>query len=372
MKVLQLLSTKRGLYNKSGSPNGGLEAVLINLHEAFVEAKWDAFYSDSIESSKSDATIRYDLSSYRNYSIYASHIRDWIEREKPDLVIVHGANTLLDYLTRMGVRVLFVEHSMAYSINLNSYGKFFSNTAPEARKIGSKIITVSPITMETKKKAIADFGVDFEFDGWCRFQFPTHELLSLPVVKSENYCVTIARCERKKSIERMLRHCTRNNIDWRLITYIPNEASQLWFTEQLAMYDQNKMYIGIDRPTTINVLSRGAILGSSSQHESAGVTAFEGLMFGLPLLLNEPRGQNGKHASRMFLPDDNFVATLYSEPEKIEKLMSLTIQERKNLRDMAVAYNGVEEVLKNLKQYASEIGKPMPQSQSFLEQLLSA
>jgi len=372
MKVLQLVSTKRGLYNKSGSPNGGLEAVLINLHEAFVEAKWDAFYSDSIESQNSNPAIRYDLSSYRNYSIYASHVCDWIEREKPDLVIVHGANTLLDYLTRMGVRVLFVEHSMAYSINLNSYGKFFTEVAPAARKIGSKIITVSPVTMETKKKAIAEFGVDFDFDGWCRFQFPTNELLSLPVVEGENYCVTIARCERKKSIERMLRHCTRNNIDWRLITYIPNEASQQWFTDQLSMYDSNKMHIGINRPTTLNVLRHGAILGSSSQHESAGVTAFEGLMFGLPLLLNEPRGQIGKHASRMFLPDDNFVATLYSEPEKIQKLMNLTIQERKNLRDMAVAQNDVASVLENLKQYASEIGEPCPQSQSLLGKMVTS
>ena len=171
MKVLQLIATKSGIRASSGSPNGGLESVILNLHEAFQNAGWDSHYSDNV-GSNSEASIRYDLEKY-NYEMYANTVRSWVEREKPDLVIAHGTNALLKYLTERGIRVLFVEHSMAISINLNSYGALFGYIAPNARTIGSKIITVSPITMTTKKKAIAEFGVDFEFDGWCRFQFPT-------------------------------------------------------------------------------------------------------------------------------------------------------------------------------------------------------
>ena len=369
MKVLQLIATKSGIRASSGSPNGGLESVILNLHEAFQNAGWDSHYSDSV-GSNSDASIRYDLEKY-NYEMYANTVRSWVEREKPDLVIAHGTNALLKYLTERGIRVLFVEHSMAISINLNSYGALFGYIAPNARTIGSKIITVSPITMTTKKKAIAEFGVNFEFDGWCRFQFPTKELLSRPIEKSEGYCVTIARCEKKKSIERMLNHCIRNNFDWRLVTSLPNQASEELFAKELAKYDSTKVSKNIPREKTLDILSRGAILGSSSPFESAGVTAFEGLMFGLPLLLNEPPSHDNIHASRMFLPNDDFVSTLRGDQKKTEKLMNLSLQERKNLRDLTISYNPVESVLASLESFAKSIGNPLTEiTMNPLEELI--
>ena len=344
---------------------------MLNLHEAFRNAGWDSYYSDSV-GSNSDASIRYDLEKY-NYEMYANTVRSWVEREKPDLVIAHGTNALLKYLTERGIRVLFVEHSMAISINLNSYGALFGYIAPNARTIGSKIITVSPITMTTKKKAIAEFGVDFEFDGWCRFQFPTKELLSRPIEKSEGYCITIARCEKKKSIERMINHCIRNNFDWRLITSLPNQASEELFAKELAKYDSLKVSKNIPREQTLNILARGAILGSSSPFESAGVTAFEGLMFGLPLLLNEPPSYDRIHASRMFLPNDDFISTLRGDQKKTEKLMNLSIQERKNLRDMTIEYNPVHSVLLDLENFAHEIGNPLTNlSMNPLERLIAS
>jgi len=135
VKILQLIATKSGIRASSGSPNGGLESVILNLHEAFQNAGWDSHYSDSV-GSNSDASIRYDLEKY-NYEMYANTVRSWVEREKPDLVIAHGTNALLKYLTERGIRVLFVEHSMAISINLNSYGALFGYIAPNARTIGN-------------------------------------------------------------------------------------------------------------------------------------------------------------------------------------------------------------------------------------------
>ena len=357
VKILQLIATKSGIRASSGSPNGGLESVILNLHEAFQNAGWDSHYSDSV-GSNSDASIRYDLEKY-NYEMYANTVRSWVKREKPDLVIAHGTNALLKYLTERGIRVLFVEHSMAISINLNSYGALFGYIAPNARTIGSKIITVSPITMTTKKKAIAEFGVDFEFDGWCRFQFPTKELLSRPIEIAQAYCVTIARCEKKKSIERMINHCIRNNFDWRLVTSLPTQASEELFAKELSKYDSTKVSKNIPREKTLDILSRGAILGSSSPFESAGVTAFEGLMFGLPLLLNEPPSQDNIHASRMFLPNDDFVSTLRGDQKKTEKLMNLSLSERKNLRDLTISYNPVNTVLTSLESFAKSIGNPL-------------
>ena len=369
VKVLQLIATKSGIRASSGSPNGGLESVILNLHEAFQNAGWDSHYSDSV-GSNSDASIRYDLEKY-NYEMYANTVRSWVEREKPDLVIAHGTNALLKYLTERGIRVLFVEHSMAISINLNSYGALFGYIAPNARTIGSKIITVSPITMTTKKNAIAEFGVDFEFDGWCRFQFPTKELLSRPIEKSEGYCVTIARCEEKKALMRMTNHCIKNNFDWRLVTSLPTQASEEFFAKWLSKYDQTRISKNIPREQTLDILTRGAILGSSSPFESAGVTAFEGLMFGLPLLLNEPPSHDNIHASRMFLPNDDFVSTLRGDQKKTEKLMNLSLSERKNLRDLTISYNPVDTVLASLESFAESIGNPLTEiNMNPLEELM--
>jgi len=370
-KVLQLIATKNGIRAASGSPNGGLEAVILNLHEAFQNAGWESHYSDSV-GSKSEASIRYDLEN-SNYTAYANTVREWVASKKPDLVIAHGTNALLKYLTDLGIRVLFIEHSMAISINLNSYGALFRDVAPKARSIGSKIITVSPITMETKKEAIAEFGVDFEFDGWCRFQFPTKELLSKPIEKSDGYCITIARCEEKKALMRMTNHCIRNNFDWRLVTSTPNSASEEFFAKWLSRYDQTRIYKNIPREQTLSILARGAILGSSSPFESAGVTAFEGLMFGLPLILNEPPSHDNIHASRMFLPDDEFITTLRGDQKKTEQLMHLSIKERKNLRDLVIAHNPVQSVLDSLEYFAQQIGNPFGEgSMNALEKLLSS
>jgi len=225
--------------------------------------------------------------------------------------------------------------------------------------------------MTTKKKAIAEFGVNFEFDGWCRFQFPTKELLSRPIEKSEGYCVTIARCEKKKSIERMINHCIRNNFDWRLVTSLPNQASEELFAKELAKYDSSKVSKNIPREQTLDILARGAILGSSSPFESAGVTAFEGLMFGLPLLLNEPPSHDNIHASRMFLPNDDFVSTLRGDQKKTEKLMNLNLSERKNLRDLTISYNPVDSVLASLESFAKSIGNPLTEiTMNPLEELM--
>ena len=38
VKILQLIATKSGIRASSGSPNGGLESVILNLHEAFQNA----------------------------------------------------------------------------------------------------------------------------------------------------------------------------------------------------------------------------------------------------------------------------------------------------------------------------------------------
>jgi len=330
---------------------------MLNLHEAFRNAGWDSYYSDSI-SSNSEACIRYDLEN-SNYDVYANAVKSWIEREKPDLVIAHSTNALLKHLTERGIRVLFVEHMMAPQINLKMHGGLFRDIAPSARSIGSKIITVSPITMTTKKQAIAEIGIDFDFDGWCRFQFPTEELLSRPIEKSEGYCITIARCIQIKSIERMVNHCIRNNFDWRVVTTLPTQATEDFFVKNLGKYDPTKIYKNIPRDQTLDILARGAILGSSSPVESAGVTAFEGLMFGLPLLLNEPPSHDNIHASRMFLPNDDFVSTLRGDQKKTEKLMNLSIQERKNLRDLTISYNPVDTVLASLESFAESIGNPL-------------
>lgn len=368
MKILQLISTRRGLYSPAGSPNGGLESVILNLHEAFQDAGWDAHYTDIVGGhAKANPAIRYDLVN-DNYASYANAIQAWIEHEKPDLVIAHGTNSLLRYLTERGIRVLFVEHSMTYSINLLSYGKLFGEYAPAARKIGSKIITVSEITMETKREAIAEFGMEFVFDGWCRFQFPTQEFLSRNVQESQGYCVTVARCERQKSIGRILNHFVKHNMDWRLVTYIPNQSGRDVFDSEIAKHDQSKVLMNLDRNNTLDVIAKGAILGSSCTHESAGVTAFEGLMFGLPLLLNETPKHDGIHASRMFLPNDDFISTLRGDHAKTEKLMHMSLAERKNLRDLAIEYNPVGDVLKCLEKYASEIGSP--QTENPLAQLI--
>lgn len=358
MKVLQLIATRRGLYSPAGAPNGGLESVILNLHEAFVNAGWDAHYTDIAKChAKSNPSIRYDLEN-DGYKTYANAIHAWIDNEKPDLVIAHGTNALLGHLTRRGIRVLFVEHSMTYSINLLSYGKLFGEIAPAARAIGSKIITVSEITVHTKREAIAEFGMNFEFDGWCRFQFPTQEFLSRTVQPSQGYCVTVARCEKQKSIGRMLNHCEKHNMDWRLVTYIPNHAGDDVFAKEIAHRDQSKVLMDIDRLQTLDVIGRGAILGSSCTHESAGVTAFEGLMLGLPLLLNETPSMEGIHASRMFLPDDQYVSTLRGDHNKTLKLMNLSLSERKAIRELAIDYNPVSGVLHELEKYADVIGTP--------------
>lgn len=358
MKVLQLIATRRGLYSPAGAPNGGLESVILNLHEAFVNAGWDSHYTDIAKChAKSSPSIRYDLEN-DGYKTYANAIQAWIDNQKPDLVIAHGTNALLGHLTQRGIRVLFVEHSMTYSINLLSYGKLFGEYAPAARAIGSKIITVSEITVQTKREAIAEFGMDFEFDGWCRFQFPTQEFLTREVQPSQGYCVTVARCERQKSIGRMLNHCVKHNMDWRLVTYIPNQAGQDIFDKEIARHDQSKVLMGIDRAQTLNVMNSAAILGSSCTHESAGVTAFEGLMLGLPLLLNETPSMEGIHASRMFLPNDDYIATLRGDHDKTLKLMNLSLSERKSIRELAIDYNPVSTVLHELKTYAEAIGTP--------------
>ena len=157
----------------------------------------------------------------------------------------------------------------------------------------------------------------------------------------------------------MTNHCIKNNFDWRLVTSLPNQASEELFAKWLSRYDQTRISKNIPREQTLDILTRGAILGSSIPFESAGVTAFEGLMFGLPLLLNEPPSQDNIHASRMFLPNDDFVSTLRGDQKKTEKLMNLSLSERKNLRDMTIEHNPIHSVLADLENFAKSIGNPL-------------
>ena len=110
---------------------------------------------------------------------------------------------------------------------------------------------------------------------------------------------------------------------------------------------------------------------STSPIESAGITAFESLSYGIPVLLHSP---SGKHASTMYMPDGKGVAWEYFTTKNMDevkffiyKCMNYTYDERLSIQTELVNNNSKESVLNILSDIIKSI-KAVPVSN--LEELM--
>lgn len=356
MKILQLHTNKHGLVSESGYPKGGLEKVIVDVADTLHDFGIDNFVNDTPDSryvdtcSDQNRVISHSLDqkSYNRY--FKKIILTWIESNKPDHIIVHGSNKLLRFLTENGIACLFVDHQMYTSINKLYHDDLFNAVVPQARSIGSLIYTVSAASKNDKEEKINGQGWymngTFEFDGWLKFQHSTNELMEYGVSPGNGRMITIGRAAGDKAPHHLIKYSAGTPADI-FIMYDPGDDKSLRYRDEKILKKKTpniEVHENAKRSDILRALNNSSIYYSTSPGESAGITAFEALSMGVPVVLNEK--QDRKHASRMFMPEGT--PYIRSKDEDIPDLMNMTLEERIRCKEECARHNTPESFIDEL------------------------
>lgn len=348
MKILQLHTNKHGLQSDNGYPKGGLEKVVIDIKHALDNAKIDNYVIDSPDSTlgvMDDTVINMSLEQkdyYKNKHI----ILTWIENNQPDHIIVHGSNKLLKFLTEHNIACLFVDHQQHISINKLYHMSLFNDVVPKARKVGSLIYSVSSESCITKANKINEQGLtdyEFSFDGWMNFQFITNELREIEVKPSNGKLCTIGRSAPDKAPHKIINFASKTKTPFDIIVMVKIDKDEDYYKNKLKPVEDN-VSRNISRKETLNILSEAGLYVSTCPSESAGITAFESLCLGVPIVLFE--SSKYRHASRMYMPEGS--KYVVSIKEDYSHLINLSLKERQKIREICIEHNSEEKFLNTL------------------------
>jgi hypothetical protein len=346
VRILNIHSYPFGLVNKEGSPNGGGEKVHLDIHHLLEENGID-IYSFCSESDPlhGDRWVKVlpsgglDPWKKNKTQIYAD-ITKAINKLKPDIIINNGSDKLLRLTNHLRIPSLFVDHR-SNDIHKLYHADFFTNSAFKNRELGGKSVTVSLYSQLTKNNVIKKYWGDkgYELDGYLQFQYVTPELESYEVAKYKTKnCITIGRPETNKNPHRIKKFAEKYKLDYRIITQLPDKPkpdTEKYFNEKIVANPGvlKRTHVNIGRKFTMTMLKNSMLYYSTSEIESAGITAFESLCLGVPLVLYSPLRY---HASQMFAPDgekycwdyDNKTANL---EEYVEHCKSLNFDQRREI-----------------------------------------
>ena len=357
MKVLNVHSSPFGIFSKTGSYMGGLEKVVFDTHnllKSTFELKSFCSVSDNLEGDGWMPILPSEGLGYwvKNRKQLYRDITLAIKAEAPDVIINHGSEKILKLSNLLGIPSLFIDHRANQLHKLYHEG-FFTNLGFKTQELGGKVYTVSEFSKNCKELEIRKlWNSDFKFDGWVNFQYveSIEPLIDIPNKK----CITIGRPENNKSPHRIETLRKKFGIEYDLVTSLPDNPktdTEKYFTTKLQSNQNivNRMSLNVSRENTLELLKNSSLYYSTSPIESAGITAFESLSYGIPVLLHSP---SGKHASTMYIPDGKGVAWEYFTTKNMDevkffiyKCMNYTYDERLSIQTELVNNNSKELLL---------------------------
>lgn len=360
MKVLNVHSSPFGIFSKTGSFMGGIEKVVLDTHNLLrstFDIKSFCSVSDNLEGDEWIPILPSEGLEYwtKNKKQLYQDITQKIKSESPDVIINHGSEKILKLSNSLGIPSLFIDHRANQLHKLYHEG-FFTNLAFKTQEIGGKVYAVSNYSKNCKELEIKKlWDSEFKFDGWINFQYveSVDSLIETPNKK----CVTIGRPEDNKSPHRIETFRKKFNIEYNLVTSIPDNPkkdTKKYFTERLES-NQNivdRMHLNISREKTLEILKQSSLYYSTSAIESAGITAFESFSYGVPVILHAP---TGIHASTMYMPNGKGTAWEYYTTKNIDeirafidKCINYTYDDRLSIQNELVKNNSKEVALNNL------------------------
>jgi len=356
MRILQIpkFSNLDGLCSKSGIPLGGLEKTIIDMHDLLLEKGEDSIVVDSKTSflNKSvEKIFSKDLSSVNN----SKNIVDLVFKIKPDVILIHGNNSVFSRLTKLKIPCVLIDHQNHSQINkLYHEGLFLDNwKIIKQFNLKSKFITVS-LNSKIKKEQVINKNIntDFKYDDFFIFQHLTSELEQVTIKHSEGCVITIGRCnfDKKPHLIKKL------NVDnYKILTLnneLKTEKEQLYFDTYFKKpEDLTNVLFNLDRKTTLDILSKSSFYYSTCPNESAGISAFESLCLGVPLVLNE---NNLPHASRMFGGEICDYICSAKEKDKWKSFFNFSLEKRQEIASITRSKFSKDSFFNNFKKLASQ------------------
>lgn len=364
MKILNLHTAPAGLFSPVGNPTGGLEKVVIDLHNLFREFGHDIQTICRPEDAKNlgvgslvvcdcGADIRGN-----RWNAFVDHLVSIANEIKPDVILIHGTNKLLNGFNKHNIPVLFVDHQPYNSINLMYHEGFFGKSVPLNRGFGGVCVGVSEISNIDKEHAVVKQKICeyFKFDGVLRFQYITDELKSVAFQsKGNGKGITIGIPDPIKRIH-AINKVRKLGVfdDYTIITQL-NKIPKPKFLEYLEKNVYNKpeiksrVLVNVSREQTLNTLAESMVYYSTCPSESSGITAFEALSLGVPVIFADNKYVSGKHASTEHLPGGEGWAWCYESKITPDFISLLTKEEnRERVRKAMFELNSKERVLNEL------------------------
>lgn len=373
LKILNLHGSQRGLINRNtNAPIGGLEKTVVDLHNLLnskgIECWTNSTKADSLEGFYFDINPplgSMDWSSNKRYSIYALSIKNLIERLRFTHVIVHGANRLARELTKLGIPFLFIDHVMDKSVNKLYHENHFRDVVPKARQNGSRFYSVSNYAKINIEKRIREQNLaeGFVFDGFIKMQYVTDELRNINLAAGDGSAITIGRCDTNKNPAAAVSIAKKANIPLKIYAMMSNSnAKEVKYYETRLKKHSDILKLNHDRSDMLRDLASSSLYISTIPHESAGITAFESLCCGVPVLLMT---NNNDHASLIFAPSNSDYIRCMSknnlDMEWIKRIIGLSESERRNIQKEVYEFNSGDMVVSNL---VNELNKMLPLSTS--------
>lgn len=360
MKILNLHTCPNGLFSPEKNPRGGLEKVVFDLHVLLQRQNIDIISVCSPDDWCASMPGFYPINLFgretwrAKWKEYKVALYDFIQKQKPDVIIVHGTNKLLRVFNEWEIPVIFIDHQGHGSINLLYHLDFYTKIVPANRKLGGIIVGVSDVSNQMKEEEIKAQKIqdNFKFDDYFIFQYITDELRSYPVSSHNKKAITIGLSEGYKSPHRidMLRK-KKWVEDYDLITLRPENAKDKiknYWEKNIESKPEvlSRTRVNVPREKTMQMLNQAMVYASTCNFESAGITTFEALCMGVPAIIWDDKG---RHASTMFAPDGRGWAWQFISDDNIKDFVDyLPNTRREDIKNYAFSVNNRDVVAESL------------------------
>jgi len=360
MKILNLHGSKRGLINRNNNtPIGGLEKTVVDLHNLLnangVECWTNSCEADRLEGNYLVINPDRDDDAWRSrdkFSAFVACLVNHIQADKFTHVIVHGANRLASALTNYGVPFMFIDHVMDKSVNKLYHEKHFRYVVPKAKLNGSRFYSVSEYAKTNIEKRVAEqkLAESFTFDGYIKLQYITDELRNISVVAGDGSTITIGRCDTNKNPAAAVGVSKKLHAPLKIYAMMSNtNPKEVKYYETKLKQHSGVLKLNHSRSEMMLDLASSSLYISTVPHESAGVTAFEALSSGVPVLL---LSSSNNHASLMYAQANAYFIRCMPrnslDTAWIQKMLALSLEEKQEIRNHVWQYNSGEHVVSSL------------------------
>tara|TARA_B100000085_G_scaffold284166_1_gene316536 strand:- start:1770 stop:2867 length:1098 start_codon:yes stop_codon:yes gene_type:complete len=352
MKILQVpYANKIPLFSKAGTIPGGLEKVIHNVHKLLLSRGYDCHVIDA-EGSYWDAPNVHKIMTESPIETN-KRIIDFIYNNDIDVIINHGRKSFQKNLNKESMKNLFIDHSGLDALMKLYDEECYTTTWENAKKLGTIFIGVSQTQIEARNQGIQkQMNSDFQYDDWCKFQFVEEEL-NLPVLDPEGYAFAVARADKVKELHLMEKF---HHFPYQCCTSPyhreEQEAHQKYMKRYEKFYAQDNVHWNLPRPQVIDKFRKANLLVSTWYAESAGITAFESLSYGVPVVLNEKKFD---HASRFFAPEGNDYVCTLNETDKMREFFDYDLEKRRKISEEVREYNSQKMFLNNFVPFLEKV-----------------